>query len=178
MLKFKTAIDRWLGVVLVVLMSVLVVDVLWQVFSRYVLNDPSSFTEELARFLLIWVGLLGASYAAGQRMHLAVDILPNKVQGARRNQLAMFILACTILFAVAVMVVGGVRLVWVTLFLGQTAAALQMPLGYVYLVLPLSGSLIALYAALFIIDEWRVMKGGDPLLGVQPDHLPPTLNVD
>ena len=77
MLKVKNTIDKILEWTLVVSMSLLVIDVLWQVFSRFILQDPSSFTEELARFLLIWVGLLGAAYAAGQRMHLAVDLLPN-----------------------------------------------------------------------------------------------------
>lgn len=178
MLTLKTAVDRLLAWVLIVLMSVLVIDVLWQVFSRYVLNDPSSFTEELARFLLIWVGLLGASYAAGQRMHLAVDILPDRVQGARRHYLGLFILACTVLFALSVMVFGGARLVWVTLFLGQTAAALQMPLGYVYVVLPVSGLLIAFYAVLYMVDEYRVLNGHAPVFETGTKPTPPALNVD
>ena len=159
MLAIKATVDRVLSWMLVLLMSLLVIDVLWQVFSRYVLNDPSSSTEELARFLLIWVGLLGASYAAGQRMHLAVDLLPEKVQGRRKSYLTIFITGCTIVFALAVMVYGGARLVAITLFLGQTAAALQMPLGYVYLILPLSGLLIAFYAALYMVDAWRSLSG-------------------
>ena len=178
MLKLKTTIDRALGWVLVVLMSLLVVDVLWQVFSRYVLNSPSSFTEELARFLLIWVGLLGASYAAGQRMHLAVDILPNRLEGKSRHYLGLFILACTVLFAMTVMVYGGIRLVWVTLFLGQTAAALQMPLGYIYLVLPLSGLLIAFYAVLHMTDELRSMAGKPTIFDSPAGDIPPTFNVE
>lgn len=178
MLKLKSTVDKALSAVLVVLMSALVIDVLWQVFSRYVLNDPSSFTEELARFLLIWVGLLGASYAAGKRMHLAVDILPSKLEGRRKSYLMIFILACTILFTLTVMVYGGIRLVSTTLFLGQTAAALQMPLGYVYLVLPISGLLIAFYAALYIVDEFRSLSGKPPMFGTDTGFSAPTLNVD
>lgn len=175
MLKLKHTIDTLLGWVLVFLMSLLVVDVLWQVFSRYVLNDPSSFTEELARFLLIWVGLLGASYAAGKRMHLAVDLLPMKLEGQRKTYLTLFILACTILFSLAVMVFGGIRLVAITLYLGQTAAALQMPLGYIYIVLPISGLLIAFYAALHFVDEWRSLSGRPTEL---EDHTGPTPNFN
>ena len=59
MVNVKNTIDKILEWTLVVSMSLLVVDVLWQVFSRFILQNPSSFTEELARFLLIWVGLLG-----------------------------------------------------------------------------------------------------------------------
>ncbi len=178
MVKLKSFVDTALAWILIVLMSLLVIDVLWQVFSRYVLNDPSSFTEELARFLLMWVGLLGASYAAGKRMHLAVDLLPNKVTGKRRSYLAIFILVCTVLFAFTVMVFGGIRLVTITLFLGQTAAALQMPLGYVYLILPISGLLIAFYAAMFIVDELRGISGKSTLLEGDSDLSSHPLNVD
>ena len=159
MLRLKEIVDKVLSWTLVVLMSLLVIDVLWQVFSRYVLGDPSSITEELARFLLIWVGLLGAAYAAGKRMHLAVDILPNKLEPAKRARLDIVLLVGIIIFAMTVMVYGGARLVQITLFLGQTAAALQMPLGYIYIALPVSGILIAFYALIEIIE---ILKGAPP----------------
>ena len=179
MLKLKQAVDKMLAWSLIVLMSVLVIDVLWQVFSRYVLGDPSSFTEELARFLLIWVGLLGASYAAGKNLHLAVDILPARWSGKRRIYLELFIMASIVVFVLLVMVFGGARLVIITLYLGQTAAALQMPLGYVYIVLPLSGGLIAFYSVLFIVDAIRVLSGKPAYLTGETDHMSALkLNVD
>jgi len=58
---------RWALVVLAVFM---VLTVTWQVFSRYVLQAPSSLTEEIARFQLIWLGLLGAVYTFRNRMHM------------------------------------------------------------------------------------------------------------
>ena len=178
MVKAKAFVDKILESILVVTMSLLVLDVLWQVFSRYVLNDPSSVTEELARFLLMWVGLLGASYAAGKKMHLAVDLLPRKLQGPRKHYLAIFIFSATILFVLAVMVLGGIKLVATTLFLGQTAAALQMPLGYVYLILPLSGLLIAFYSFLFLVDEFRAISGKPPLFDGDASVSSTPLNVD
>ena len=59
----------------IVLMSVMVIDVSWQVASRFVFRAPSSFTEELAGFLLIWIGLLGAAYGFPTRAHLGIDLL-------------------------------------------------------------------------------------------------------
>lgn len=115
--RLKHVIDRWLAGLIIVLMVVLVVDVLWQVFMRFVLRDPSSYTEELARFLLIWLGLLGGSYAAGQHLHLAVDLLPGRLQGRRRQVLELIIELCTLGFAHLLMV-GGARLVWLMLYLG------------------------------------------------------------
>ncbi len=158
-------VDRSLGWVLVALMGVAVVNVLWQVFTRFVLADPSSFTDELARYLLIWIGLLGASYAAGRQMHLAIDLLPTNLVGRPRFYVGVLIEACIFLFALSVLVVGGIHLVALTLTLGQTSAALHVPLGYVYLALPLSGLLMMFYSVRAVVHhratlrEWQA--GGD-----------------
>jgi TRAP-type C4-dicarboxylate transport system permease small subunit len=117
----------------------MVLAVLWQVATRYLLRDPSSLTEELARFGLVWLGLLGASYGFGQRAHLAIELIP------RTRVLELIVAVCVAAFAILVLVVGGLRLVSATLALGQTSAALQIERGYVYLVLPLSGALTLFY---------------------------------
>ncbi len=145
-MELRSNVDKILSLVLVVLMAVMVINVLWQVASRYLLGAPSLFTDELANFLLIWVGLLGAAYAAGQRAHLAIDILPNKISGKNKVYLNLLISALTITFAVAVMVFGGFRLVYLTLSLEQLSATLRVPLGYVYIVIPISGLLITYYS--------------------------------
>jgi TRAP-type C4-dicarboxylate transport system permease small subunit len=150
MRALKLSVDRVLAVFLMVIMGALVVDVLWQVFTRFVMRDPSSYTEELARYLLIWVGLLGAAYVAGQRMHLAVDLLPRHLKGTSRQMLDRVIHGSGFVFGLA-LVVGGSRLVWVTLILGQSSAALGLPLGAVYTALPLSGLLIMFYSVAFIV---------------------------
>lgn len=153
-----------LGWVVTALMGVAVLNVVWQVFTRYVLANPSRYTDELARFLLIWVGLLGASYAAGKRMHLAIDLLPQKLTGKARDALGLLLELLIFLFALFVLVYGGFRLVALTLLLEQTSAALRIPLGYVYLVLPLSGLLIMFYAALIMVDHLRGLRGRRHLL--------------
>lgn len=146
----RRTLDRVLSRALIVLMGLLVVDVLWQVFTRFVLADSSSWTEELARYLLIWLSLLGAAYATGARLHLAVDLLPNYLHGIVRRRLEWFIDGVVLLFALAVLVGGGSRLVYVTLVLGQDSAALGVPLGIVYLALPLSGLLVATYVVMHL----------------------------
>ena len=142
----RKLVDKCLERLLMGLMALLVVDVLWQVLSRYVLASPSSFTDELAGFLLIWVGLLGAAYVTGQEGHLAIDLLVRKVDAAWQRRLRALSLLVIALFAVAVMIVGGSWLVYTRFYLGVTSASLQVNLGYVYLVLPLSGLLTAYYA--------------------------------
>ena len=139
-------LDIFLEKTLVLLMSLMVLNILWQVASRYVLNNPSSFTDELARYLLIWTGLLGAAYATGKNLHLAIDILPGKIDNHKVRHglylLAKGMIAC---FALLAMVAGGTRLVYISWFLDQNSPALNVPLGIVYTVVPLSGLIILFY---------------------------------
>ncbi len=141
----RLKIDKYLEYMLVVLMAVMTIDVLWGVFTRYVMGAQASWSEELARFLLIWIGILGAAYAAGKKMHLAIDLYPTSLSPDKRKRLYRIIDGIIILFAVAVLIIGGMRLVYVTSTLGQVSAALQLPLSVVYTVLPLSGLLIVFY---------------------------------
>lgn len=144
-MTIRNKIEKGLEWTLVFIMSVLVVDVTWQVISRYIMSSPSSFTDELAGFLLIWVGLLGAAYVAGKREHLAIDILLQKSSPVRRYKLEMAISILIVFFSIAVLVIGGIWLSYTRFYLGVRSAALGLPLGFVYLVLPLSGLLIAYF---------------------------------
>ena len=158
MKSLKLKIDFVLKWVLVFIMAAMTINVLWQVFSRFILQDPSSITEELARYMLIWIGILGAAYVAGQKMHLAIDLLSTKLSGPKKSYLEIFIQLSVFVFSFSVMLIGGIRLVQITLSLNQISAALQIPLGYVYSVLPLSGLLMMFYSAVFIIDEFKKIK--------------------
>ncbi|HZK27672.1 MAG TPA: TRAP transporter small permease [Thermoclostridium sp.] len=144
-MKVREVIEKALEWLLVFLMSVLVLDVLWQVISRYILSSPSSYTDELAGFLLIWVGLFGAAYVAGKREHLAIDLLLQRSSKKRRFLLEITISVIVIMFAIAVMIIGGSWLVYTRFFLSVKSAALGLPLGVVYLVLPISGLLIVYF---------------------------------
>lgn len=152
MRAFKKAVDRVVGSFLAAAMGLSVLTVLWQVASRYLLGDPSQFTDELVRYLLVWIGLLGASYAAGQRLHLAIDLLPRALEGKARQRLERCIQLAIFLFALLVLVIGGSQLVRLTLMLGQKSAALGLSLGYVYTVVPLSGLLLMFYSLVFMLD--------------------------
>ena len=164
--RIKSRVDWLLGWLLVVLMALAVVNVLWQVFTRFVISDPSSFTDELARYLLIWVSLFGAAYASGKRAHLAIDLLRTRLRGRAVHWHGIFVGAIIFAFAFLVMVVGGVRLVSLSFLLGQTSPALGLPLGVVYLALPASGALIAFYFVLFIVERTRLLRGRPPALPV------------
>jgi TRAP-type C4-dicarboxylate transport system permease small subunit len=150
--RARQIVDRGLEAALVVTMGANVLNVLWQVFTRFVLGRPSSWTEELARFLLIWLALLGAAYVAGRKMHLAIGAVVERLDARTRRRVEIVAHLAVGLFAAGVMGVGGLRLVWITFALEQTSAALGIRLGYVYAVLPASGALILFYSLGHVAD--------------------------
>ncbi|HSV87615.1 MAG TPA: TRAP transporter small permease [Bacteroidales bacterium] len=154
-MKLKKNVDQALEILVSTLLVVLVLNVLWQVVSRFIVGRPSPFTDELAGFLLIWVGLLGAAYASGQKQHLAINLLEKKLSQKNQIRLQVLINVLIVLFASAVMVVGGVNLAYITLYLDQISAALRIPVGMVYLVIPVSGLLIIFYA---VVDSILILK--------------------
>ncbi|WP_026754657.1 TRAP transporter small permease [Sediminibacter sp. Hel_I_10] len=144
-MALRKKIDGILGNLLVLIMGVMVINVIWQVFTRFIVGTPSSFTDELARYLMIWLGILGAAYVSGKNMHVAIDVLPQKASAKTQKKLKLIVSVLIILFAVLAMVIGGSRLVYITYVLDQQSPALQIPLAVVYLAIPLSGLLITYY---------------------------------
>lgn len=150
--KLKGWLDGILSSFLVILFTVAVVNVLWQVMTRFLLNNPSSWTEELARFLLIWVSLFGAAYAVGEKKHLAMEFLYMKLSRHGQFLLDIVIEVVLILFSFFVMILGGAKLVLLILKLGQTSPALQIPVAWVYMALPLSGLCILIYSVIHLLS--------------------------
>jgi TRAP-type C4-dicarboxylate transport system permease small subunit len=157
---FLTVLTRMLEYALIVAMGLLVIDVLWGVFSRMlaswgILSSQSSWTEELARYLMIWVGLLGASLAFESRSHLGVDYFVGKFDPAGRKILKLAALFVVLVFAVGVLMIGGWQLVSRTLALKQDTPALGIPKGWVYLAVPISGVFTALFTLGHLLDVLR-----------------------
>ncbi|WP_194246262.1 TRAP transporter small permease [Martelella limonii] len=138
-------IDALLGVAIVIGFSVMVGCVVWQVVSRYVLQTPSIYTDEISRFLFIWVALIGGAYTFGKGRHLAIELLAPALSGWQKKASELLVLAIIALFAIMVMMKGGGGLVARTLANGQVSPAMQLPMGYIYLALPIGGAIILFY---------------------------------
>ena len=151
-------VDTGLSWVLIFLTIVMVLDVSWQVFTRFIMKDPSSFTEELATFLLIWIGLLGSAYALRQKAHLGIDIMTIKMKPETRYVWEFLIYSVVIIFSVLVLIWGGFRLVNITLYLNQISAALRIKMGYVYSVVPITGFLMIFYSIFFMVEAYLHLK--------------------
>ena len=155
MQNLKNVLDKLVSWLLIVLMGAMVVNVSWQVISRYIFQNPSSFTDELARYMLVWLGTLGGAYVAGKNEHIAIDVLSNKLQGQARAKLLIFVHTLILLFALIAMVMGGSNLVYITYILEQKSATLQIPLAYIYGIIPVSGLIVMFYQIPLIFDQRR-----------------------
>lgn len=170
MARVRAAVDRLLAFAIAAIMAVMVVNVVWQVFTRFVLATPSSYTEELARYLLIWLTLLGSAYATGQRLHLAVDVVSVRLPAAARRRVDHVVHATVILFALVVMVGGGAHLAYLGFTLAQVSAALQVSLGFVYLAVPVSGLAMAFYSAAAWHEAAAASRAADPPAPPAPER--------
>ncbi|MDP8170681.1 TRAP transporter small permease [Pasteurella skyensis] len=149
--KLVNQLLAWFSVILSV---VLVICVVWQVISRYVLGAPSIVTDELARFLFMWVGLIGAAYATGAKRHLAIDLLLLKLKKTKKRLLEVIILLVMCFFAGYILIYGGSQLAWDTHLTGQVSPSLQIDMGLVYLCLPISGTLMLFYLVVELIQKF------------------------
>lgn len=142
--SFHDRLQKWLQRLLIILMGAMAINVLWQVATRFLIGDPSVWTEELARFILIWLGSLGAAYGVGENFHLEMDFFIQKASPARRKRMEQAIQIVILLIAGSIFIYGGFRLLYLAHDLGQTSPALGVSMTWVYAVLPLSGILMAI----------------------------------
>ena len=150
--RLRGGLVRGLEIFLVLSFAVLTVDVLWGVFSRYVLGAQSRWTEELAIYLLVWISLLGAAVTYGERGHLGVDYFVGKMVPEAQRAAAFAVELLVAFFAVFALMMGGWVLITKTLESGQVSPALDVPMGYLYFSAPVSGFFFLLFAIEHLIE--------------------------
>ncbi|MFS0749798.1 TRAP transporter small permease [Oceanobacillus sp. 1P07AA] len=156
MKKIKRWIDLGLLTIASILILFLVVAAIWQVFTRFVLQDPSIVTQEVLRFSLIWVAVIGAAYAFGQDEHLSLTFLRDKITGQAHKTLRWFIDLLVIVFALFVMIIGGFNIAQATM--AELSPILNMPMGLVYGVLPICGVIIIFYQIIHISERQGIER--------------------
>lgn len=126
----------------------------WQVFTRYILKSPSTWSEELVSYLFAWMSLLGASVVTSERGHMNIPILVERLNENGQKFLNCLGEIIAFLFSAVILVYGGVQIT--NLAMGQMTSSLGVPIGIFYIVLPLCGVLNMIYTVLNIID---IVKG-------------------
>ncbi len=148
----RVGLTRFLEFLLILAVAVLLLDVLWGVFSRYALGNQSGWTEELARMLLIQVALLGSAVAFGEKSHLGVDFLTGLMDRSAQRLGQVIVYMVVVFYGGGVLFSGGVKLVIRTFQLDQQLQALGIDKGFVYLCVPVSGAFIVFVAVEQLLD--------------------------
>ncbi|MBS5164565.1 MAG: TRAP transporter small permease [Butyricicoccus pullicaecorum] len=152
----RKIIDKIIEVMCAAIMGYMVLAVCWQVVTRFVLKNPSTVTEEILRYLLVWTTMVGGAYAYGRRKHLSINMLAKKLPARGQKVLDIFVQAVVIAFCVVVMIVGDLRLVETTF--NQISSALHLPMPYVYASILVGGVLIIFYAIIFIFEDIKAIR--------------------
>ena len=122
----------------------------YQIVTRFVFNSPSTVSEELLTYSFTWMALLATAYVFGKRDHMRMGVLADKFSDKAQKAWSIAAEVLIMLLAGAVMVYGGVTIVQLTMT--QSTASLGIPMGVVYIILPVSGILIVFYSILNIVD--------------------------
>ncbi|MBC2605265.1 TRAP transporter small permease [Pelagicoccus albus] len=148
--KKLTFVLQW---IVIILMAALVLDVLWGVISRYALGQQAKWSEELARLLLIWVALFGASVAFSMKAHLGLDYFAEKLHPAAGKLNSVIGAAISLAFAIIVFLFGGWVLMKQAIDSGQTMVALPLGMWWKYAALPISGIFMVVFLAEQLLER-------------------------
>lgn len=137
----------------VLLTLALVIDVLWGVITRYFFNEQSSWTEELSRFLLVWMVLLASALVYGHKEHLGLDYFVGNMDDKTQKYVAFVSKLVGLLFSILVLIYGGSRLVLHTFEMNQMMQALQIHKGWMYLSVPVSGVFFLIFCLESLLEK-------------------------
>ncbi len=128
----------------------------WQIFTRWVLGNPSTFTDELLRYVLIIAGFIGSAYCFYRDEHLALTLITDKAKGPFKLCLDIFIEICILFFVVYVFIFGGFKLANTAT---NVSSVMHIPMKSLYMVEPICGILIVLARILKYVNMYTEKKG-------------------
>lgn len=142
MKKIEKGLDLAMRTIMSAVMLVLVIFGTYQIFTRWILHNPSTFTEELLRYLLIWAGMIGAAYCFFHDTHIKLTLLTGKMHGLPLTIVNVFSEVIVVIFVVFVYIWGGGQMAIQNAT--QPTAVLRLPMGLIYGCLPVTGVMVIL----------------------------------
>ncbi len=151
-------LNKVIEVILDILVAGMVIGCCWQVITRFILHNPSKYTEELLRYMLIWVTMIGVPYAYGKDRHLSINLFVKKFEPKNEIRTKMLIEVIVMLLSVFIMIIGGIQ---VTLnSAGQISPAMQIPMQIYYVCVPICGILMVIYSMNRMFNLVKTLKEG------------------
>lgn len=158
MTKTEKVITDIMGYLIAALIFIMMVDIFAEVIVRYVLKTSLSFSEELGRYLFVWIVFIGMSRCVAYEKHVALDLLPRALKGTPKKVLLILIDVLQIVFFYAV-TRGGIALYQIGL--RQKSATMRIPMNLVYVCIPICGICSICFLILQLVDILKEKKGMD-----------------
>lgn len=149
--KLSEVSEKAVSYALIVMMAVMTVTIIIQVFLRYILSYSLSWSEEVARYLMIWVAFLGGSLALRKGLHIGVEIIVTRLHQGLKRWVLLFSQFLIFLFLVF-LTIGGMNLTWAVR--DQSSPALLFSMSLAYLSAPVGGLFMAIQSFHLLIKEW------------------------
>lgn len=156
--RLSSGMLKLLESVLAVLFAALIVDVLLGVVTRYCLGSQVEWTEELACYLLIWMGLVGAAAAFAKKSHLGLDVLVSFFPDSSRRRTEIVSCLVCLAFTLIVFLYGGSLLTLHAFRINRISPSLQLPDGFIFLSLPVSGVFMLVFQLELLL---KAIRGDD-----------------
>jgi TRAP-type C4-dicarboxylate transport system permease small subunit len=139
-------------------MAIMTVIVFIQVVMRYVFSNSLSWSEELARFIFLWLSWIGASYAVKERSHFRVEMFANMIKEKSRIYFEYMILIAWFAFSFFLVWQGTMLLMFLQ-ETGQESAAMRIPMTWPYASVPIGSALMCIR---LIVEMNKLYKNGLP----------------
>lgn len=159
--SFTQQLNRTLLTVCAIILGLMAIFANWQVIGRYVLSSPPGWTDEILRFMLIWLTMIGAPLAHGMNRSMLVTFFVDRMSEKKQVQNAIFVEILVILFALVVLIIGGT--IYTKIGWNVISASLGIRMTWVYISIPVSGVLFIIYSSSKLkhaIDKLKEMNGG------------------
>jgi len=147
--KIVDSINKYLEYTIIVSMSVMLLVIFLQVIFRYVFHHSLTFSEELARYLFVYVVFFGTAVVARKNGHIVVEVLTQKLKGKIAKCIKIIAYICTLSFLI-ILLYNGIRMMVLTSY--QFSPALRISMSYIYCVIP-AASLVMFCNILILISD-------------------------
>ena len=157
MSRIEKIITTAMGWILAVLIFAMMVDIFAEVIVRYVLHTALSFSEELGRYVFVWIVFIGMARCVAFDKHVALDIVPNAIKGSGKKVIMTLIYLLQVLFFTAV-TAGGCVLYQIGL--RQKSATMRIPMNLVYICIPFCGCVSLFFIIMKLIRLYKRQDDG------------------
>jgi TRAP-type C4-dicarboxylate transport system permease small subunit len=146
------ALGRGVELITGVMAFVMMISLMWQVFTRFVIKIPSIWTEEIARYSFIYMAMIGASIGVKRSTHFGMTMLTDRLQGRAKNYYTKYVVNGIILICSIFIIIYG----WdfaIQYGLTRVSPTFLVPMMWVFLCMPITGVLMVIFSLYNILFE-------------------------